>query len=363
MATEDNFREINPQTASAAFPSSYIANGAPIPKTLRAGTFSPDQWESFVEEWASSLKTNYRKVLRSGGSGDKGIDVACFATDQMFAGTWDNYQCKRYDHPLTPSDIWIEIGKLVYYTHIGEYTLPRRYYFAASKGVGTTLSRLLGQTSELKQGACDNWDKSCREKIIPGTDIPLDGALLAHFDAIQFDLFSFKTVVELIEDHAKTPFHAVRFGGGLPPRPLAQPPPAAIDHRAESRYIDQILEAYGDEAGTEVGHSEVAANAALNADFLRQRTRFYNAESLRNFSRDTVPAGTFEQLQQDVLDGVVEVCEGDYAHGRARMRATLTQAANLPLAGSPLVSVTQNGDKQGICHQLANTDALKWVKK
>lgn len=362
MAIKDHFVEINPKAASASVPSSDVAYGAPIPKTLRVGIFSPDQWESFVEEWASSRKTTYQKVLRSGGAGDKGIDVACFVTDKMFGGAWDNYQCKRYDHPLTPGDIWIEIGKLIYYTHIGEYTLPRKYYFTGSKGIGTTLSRLLGQASEIKQGARDNWDKSCREKIIPGTDIPLDGALLAHFGAIDFSLFSSKTVVELIEDHAKTPFHAVRFGGGLPPRPSAEQPPPTIDG-TESRYVEQLLEAYSDEAGAVIGHSAVAANASLNADFLRQRTRFYNAESLRNFSRDTVPPGTFERLQKDVLDGVIEMCEGDHAHGRARMRATLTQAANLPLTGSPLVSVTQNGDKQGICHQLANTDALKWVKK
>ncbi|WP_374679697.1 ABC-three component system protein [Hydrocarboniphaga effusa] len=346
----------------AAFPSSYVANGAPIPKPLRVSIFSADQWESFVEEWASSLKDSYVKVARSGGAGDKGIDVACFVNDQMFAGAWDNYQCKRYDHPLAPSDVWIEIGKLVYYSFSGEYPLPRKYYFAGSKGVGTKLTRLLGKPNELKQQARENWDAECRAKIQPGTDIPLSGGLLSHFDAIDFSLFSSKTVVELIEQHSTTPFHAVRFGGGLPQRPVSVAPPAAIAP-AESRYVEQILEAYGDEAGSVVDHDAVAGNSKWNSDFLRQRTRFYNAESLRNFSRDTVPPGTFEQLQQNVLDGVVDVCEGQHTDGRARMRATLAHAATLDLAGSPLVTVTQSGDKQGICHQLANADALMWVKK
>lgn len=347
----------------AAFPSTYVAGGEPIPKVLRVQIFSSEQWETFVEEWASGQKKTYAKVARSGGAGDKGLDVMCFESDDLFEGKWDNYQCKQYDHPLQPNDIWIEIGKLIYYTFLGEYTLPRRYYFAGSRGVGTKLARLLAQPSKLKAEAKKNWEDHCRNKIASGVDIPLNDLLLAHFDSIEFSIFSSKTVLELIEEHASTPFHTVRFGGGLPARPQTNPPPTVLAS-AESRYVEQILDAYGDEVGTAVDHSYLGTNPSLATDFLRQRTRFYNAESLRNFARDTVPPGTFEQLQQDVLGGVIDTCDSDeYSHGRARMRATLTQAAQLPLLSSPLVSVTNNGDKQGICHQLANIDALVWVKK
>ena len=362
MAVADELVEIAPSPATVPYPASYVVNGAPLPKTLRVSVFSDDQWETFVEEWASSLKMDYFRVARSGGAGDKGLDVMCFATAQLFAGEWDNYQCKRYDHPLMPSEAWIEIGKLVYYTHIGEYTLPRKYYFACSKGIGTTLSRLLNQPDALKQRLREEWEASCQRKIIVDTDIPLDGPLLAHFEAIDFRIFASKTVVELVEQHSKTGFHAVRFGGGLPQRPAETVPPGEIAP-TETRYVEQILEAYGDEAGAPVDHALLASNAALTEDFLRQRTRFYNAEALRNFSRDTVPMGTFEQLQRDVLDGVIDVCEGSHQHGRARMKATLAHAALLPLSANPLVSVTHNSDKQGICHQLANADALTWVKK
>jgi len=44
---------------------------------------------------------------------------------------WDNYQCKHYQSRLAPSDVWIEFGKLVYYTHLGEYTYARRCHFVA----------------------------------------------------------------------------------------------------------------------------------------------------------------------------------------------------------------------------------------
>jgi hypothetical protein len=215
---------------------------------------------------------------------------------------------------------------------------------------------------ELKRLARDNWNAHCRGNLIAGGDVPLAGPLLDHFESIDFDLFSSKSVVELIEQHSSTAFHAVRFGGGLPKRPASLMPPPAIT-ASESRYIEQILEAYSDREGVNVDHSKVATDTELRLDFLRQRTRFFNAESLRNFARDTVPPGTFEQLQKDVLDGVVDACEGDYEHGFARMRATMTHAAQLPLTSSPLVSVTQNSDKQGICHQLANDDQLVWVKK
>jgi len=363
LVNADSLVDISPAPATAAYPSSYIAGGEPIPKVLRVQVFSPDQWETFIQEWASGQKSNYFKVVRSGGAGDKGLDVICFATEALFEGDWDNFQCKRYDHPLQPSDIWIEIGKLVYYTWIGEYTLPRRYYFAGSRDIGTKLARLLAKPSELKLEAQQNWEEHCRKKIVGGVDIPLSDELLDHFDAIDFALFSSKSVLELVEQHSATPFHAVRFGGGLPTRPLVEVPPAEIA-AAESRYVEQILEAYSDEAGSKVDHSIVAADQSLVEDFLRQRTRFYNAESLRNFARDTVPPGTFEKLQGDVLDGVIDTCDaGHHEHGRARMRSTLSQAAQLPLSSSPLVSVTNNSDKQGICHQLANADTLKWVKK
>lgn len=362
MALVDTLVEIEPPPLTGSIPAAHVATGAPVPKVLRVRILSPDEWESFVKEWASSLKTTYFKVSGGGGAGDKGLDVICFTTAQLFEGPWDNYQCKRLNDPLAPSDIWIEIGKLVYYTFTGEFTVPRKYYFVCSRGIGTKLSKLLNQPAKLKQLALEAWEEHCRHSLVSGEDIPLDGALLAHFMSLDFAIFSSKTEIELIEQHATTPFHAVRFGGGLPARPAVPAPPGAISP-AESRYVAQILEAYSDEAGSTIDHAGLAANASLKGDFMRQRTRFYNAEALRNFSRDTVPAGTFEQLQRDVLDGVADICDGDYEHGRARMRATLAQAALLPLAGSPLVSVTQTGDKQGICHQLANADALTWVKK
>ena len=69
----------------------------------------------------------------------------------------------------------------------------------------------------------------------------------------------------------------------------------------------------------------------LSKDFLRQRERFYHAESLRNFARDNVPDGTFDRLQKEILHGVIDVCECSYEDGLDRMKATVIQAAKLQI--------------------------------
>jgi len=143
--------------------------------------------------------------------------------------------------------------------------------------------------------------------------VPLEGELCDYFDSFDFRIFGAKSVVQLIEEHSKTPFHTVRFGGGLPARPVATEPPVEIA-QIESRYIQQLFEAYGDNQGSALKDvSELDAIPNLRQDFLRQRERFYHAESLRNFARDTVPDGTFESLQDEVYQGVVDTCTSDHA--------------------------------------------------
>src|SRR5690606_29366821 len=169
-------------------------------------------------------------------------------------------------------------------------------------------------------------------------DLPLSGDLETFFDSIDFKIFRSKSHVELIDGHARTGYHAVRFGGGLRPRPKPEPPPdtpAAI----ESRYIRQLLDAYGDHVGADLQSADaLQEHATLGRDFLRQRERFYHAEALRNFARDTVPAGTFDDLQDEVLHGVVDVCQSNYTDGFERMSKTISQAATVAVTSNPLAS-------------------------
>lgn len=362
MIDTNNFRDLAPPSPTSLYSSEHIVSGIPLPKTKRIEMFSPDEWEEFTEEWASSHTSDYSKIARFAGAGDKGLDVVGFITSSTFGGGWDNYQCKHYDNPLQPNNIWIEIGKIIYYSFIGDYPPPRKYYFVCPKGVGTKLGKYLASPDQLKTESRSNWASHCQDDITSTQPIQLTGALSAYFDQFDFSIFSHKSSVELINEHATTPFHAVRFGGGLPARPQVQPPPDEIDS-SESRYIQQIFEAYSDHADDNIQDvSCLNDKPDLKTDFVRQRERFYSAESLRNFSRDTVPAGTFEALQEEIFQGVVDACESDHIDGLARMRGTISQSGQLSLTSNALSSVIKIQDKQGVCHQLANTDRLTWVK-
>lgn len=89
-----------------------------------------------------------------------------------------------------------------------------------------------------------------------------------------FTIFSSKSLVELIEVHSKTVFHSVRFGGGLPCRPNPDlPPDKPADN--ESRYLRQLLDAYGDHLGTHFPDSTfLDSHNQFKRDYLRQRERF-----------------------------------------------------------------------------------------
>lgn len=361
MIKETDLKEIAPKALSSFHSSDHVQSGAPIPKPIRVKNFSPDEWEDFTEEWASSLESMYAKVRRFGGSGDCGVDVAGFCTDKGFEGEWDNYQCKRYAHVLRPSDIWVELGKIIYYSNIGEYKPPRKHYFVASLGVGTALEKLLNKPSDLCKKLKENWDGHCKSGITSTKEIELSGSLLLYVDSFDFSIFSSKSHVELIEAHSHTRFHAVRFGGGLPTRPSPEEPP--VDPTSsESRYIRQLLDAYGDHLGNHIPDiNALVAHSMLEKDFCRQRERFYHAEALRNFSRDTVPEGTFDELQNEIYHGVIDITDSPHPNGYDRMKATVTQASSVALTANPLASVTKSQDRQGICHQLANEERLKWV--
>lgn len=361
MISDKDLDEIVPNSTACASSSVHIVSGLPIPKAMRVREFSPDDWEEFVEEWATSLNLAYKKVRRFGGSGDLGVDIAGFLTDQGFEGQWDSYQCKRYVHPLRPSDIWVEIGKIIYYSHCKEYVPPRMHFFVCSRGIGTKLEKLLSKPHALKKETSIKWEEYCRNGITTSAEIKLEGDLKSYFDDFDFSIFSSRSHVDMISDHEKTGYHAVRFGGGLPLRPDSEVPPDKPSS-VESRYIRQLLDAYGDHLGVALsGAASLDTNDKLKGDFLRQRERFYHAESLRNFARDRVPVGTFESLQDEIYHGVVDVAEASHENGFERMKSTVVQASLVAATANPLASATKTQDRQGICHQLANENRLIWV--
>jgi hypothetical protein len=111
-----------------------ILLGKPIPAIDRVKLFSEEEFEFFTLEWLHGFLKNsgiYQSIYKQGGSGDMGRDVVAFVSESQ--DIWDNYQCKHYDNPLSPSQVWVEIGKLCYYCYSAEYSVPRKYYFCMSE--------------------------------------------------------------------------------------------------------------------------------------------------------------------------------------------------------------------------------------
>ena len=362
MLPEPNLQFVDVLAPAEIIPSSArIANGKIFPPQQQILLFSPDEWEEFIKEWVHYQKTKYVKVVRLAGAGDLGVDVAGLTSKAAFEGEWDCYQCKHYDNPLTPSIALPEIGKILWHSFQKKYTPPKKYYFIAPWGCGPKLKKYLLKPSDLKNSVITGWDENCADAITSTATIKLEGDFRAYAESFDYSVFTFKTALEIIDEHRNTPYYAYRFGGGLPGRPPAPTPPHTIQP-TESRYIKKLYEVYSEECGTTVNTNNDLKDPHLSQHLDRQRELFYSAEALRNFARDTVPPGTFEDLQSEVYSGIIDIEQARHESSLVRVNTVTQAAANLPITANGLISVTKIQDKKGICHQLANDDRLQWKK-
>jgi len=345
-----------PSTSHAVF------FGHPITPQQRLLLYSSAEWEEFIHEWAHYQKTVYFKVVRLTGAGDMGIDVAGCADVKGLVGVWDNYQCKHYGRPIGPIEAFIEIGKILWYSFQKQYSSPRAYYFVNSRGCGTHLAKLLLNAQKLKSELKRRWNQVCSKKITSQYQIDLSGDFLSYVSQFNFSIFKQRTLSEIIDEHRNTPYHILRFGGGLPQRPTVQPPPKSLS-RSESRYTQQLFEAYSDHKDELVNRVKLARWPELELHFEREREHFYHAEALRNFARDNVPHGTFESLQDEIFDGVINIELAFYNDAFERLNAVVQKSTEIQVTSNPLISVTKIKDRKGICHQLANDDRLTWKKQ
>ncbi|MGJ8687744.1 MAG: ABC-three component system protein, partial [Spongiibacteraceae bacterium] len=264
--------------------------------------------------------------------------------------------------PLAPNTAIPEIGKLIWHAFNGKISLPRKYYFFAPKDCGPSLKKLLLNSSDLKDKVLEKWNDWCATEITSKKPIELSGEFSKFLDEVDFSIFQYKPRHEVIEDHRKTPYYVIRFGGGVPQRPAAKKP-SAEPLKEESRYISQLYEAYSDKENIVVTARNIASYSKLEAHYGRQREAFFHAESLRSFARDSVPNGTFKSLQSEIYSGVIDTCDDEHQHGVARMKAVIDRASSIQLTENGLIQVTKVQDRHGICHQLANEDELTWVPK
>lgn len=343
--------------------AALLEAGPPIEPIGRLMTYTPDQWEEFIEEWASSvLKSEYATVRRFTGAGDRGIDIAGFCDDRMLEGVWDLYQCKRFQTTVAPAAAWPEIGKVLWHSFQKHYAPPRAYYFMAPKGPGTTLNLLLSNASKLKARVRQEWDKNIAGAITATRRISLDGEFAVWFETFDFKIFKSMSPRELVDQFRTSPYFRTRFGGQLPARPAPGVPPEQVQAH-EQRYIEQLLQAYADHT-----KQAVTSPAVLNQwkplleHFRRSRESFYHAESLRVFVREKVEPGTFESLQGEIHHGVADALDSFHADGLDRVRAVTRAAQDISLDAHPLGASAFARDRHGICHQLANEDKLTWIR-
>ncbi len=331
---------------------------------VRLSTFSDKQFENFILEWVHSLKERYTEVHRLGGTGDLGRDIVAWIDPPgVMNRRWDLYQCKHYKNPLTPTRFWVEIGKLCYYTYIREYSLPENYYIVTHKDIGIKLHDLLSKPDKLKKGLVENWDKHCKSKITDRQLIPLDGEFIIYVQNFNFSIFRSVPPLTLIEQHSNTPYHAALFGTPLRERGTPPTPPEAIAS-SETRYVQQIYEAFSDHLNVEVrDESGFLHRPYLKDAFDHARVCFYSAESLKEFARDQLPnEQPLEDLINQVYSGIRITVNKTHTDGFSRMMEASETATKLQITAHHILSADLSpNDRVGICHHLSNEDKIKWV--
>src|SRR4051812_19825451 len=127
-----------------------------IPLDRQLLALTDDQLENFVREWLPHKK-QYVSVQRFTGTGDMGRDVVGYLTASRLEGAWHNYQCKQYGRTLPTGTALAELGKVLFYSHRGEFTAPTGFFFVAPRGVNRNLQRLIAKPSELRTALIEKW--------------------------------------------------------------------------------------------------------------------------------------------------------------------------------------------------------------
>jgi hypothetical protein len=335
-----------------------------LPATLAAvlkeiRTYSPAEWELFVEEWVRSLRKKYVEVKRLGGTGDLGRDVVAFTDQQGLEGVWDNYQCKHLEKPMPVPAAGVEIAKLIYFVFQQKFRAPRRMFFVAPRDVATGLADLLASPSHLKSYVLQHWNSNYAKRITDHQSIPVDGNLQIFVEGFDFSIFKYYQTSEVISDHRTTAHWTERFGGVLPAPPASVVPAAVQDF--ESAYLEQLLKVYSELRSCVFGScGALSADADLFEDLAQQRERFFSAEAFTHHYRDETEPGTVEAFVDDIFFSIDPVAKQNHGTGYDRLNACLQQAASVN-AGGILSLHARPKTKQGVCHQLANSQRISWM--
>lgn len=321
-----------------------------------------DSFEQFITEWLYGCKKEqYEVIQRIGGAGDKGRDVIAKNKDSSI----DIYQCKHYTSPLAPSQFYIELGKLCYYTYKKEIPIPRCYYIIASHDIGPSLENLINNSKSVGKKLIENWNKSCQNKISRVMPIPLDSNLKDYINSFDFSILTSYPIAKIIDEYLDTPYGVLRFGGRSFKRPDPIPPPERIECN-EMIYISALLDAYSEQLRIPIKNIEdLKSYSECYKSFVRHRKDYYSAETIRRFVRDTfTTSDEFSCLEEEIYNGIIDIYEDDYESGIKRLRAVLSQAVKINTEKSLLdrkLNCIGNSERKGVCHMLTDKKSLRWV--
>ena len=298
--------------------------GQPIPPLDRLKIMSEDDFEDLVVEWANGyVHNNYYKVSSMAGAGDKGRDVVAYYDDK----TVDIYQCKHYKNPLSPSQYWVEFGKLCYYTYKNIYSIPKKYYIVTKK-----------------------------ERVV------LEDKFLEYVKNFDFSIVCDIPPIKLIEQYSQTIYYKFRFGGGIKKREKPEVPKEVSKEEEKFNYMKELFIVYSDELNFNVkSYDELKSNKKYFNHCNRQREDFYIAQLLARVSRDEyLDSQPYDELKNEIYKGVIDCCEEEHSSCFKKVNETLKVARNMNIESMAFGPISPS-EKAGICHDLVNNYEISWV--
>lgn len=341
--------------------------GLPVKPLDRLAQFSPLEFERFTLEWASdflpSKLPSFYEAQQRGGAGDKGRDIIVwFDPPALQNRRWSLFQCKHYDNKLGAGVAVAEIGKVLHYTLIGDYSAPIEYWFITHIGVTSDFQDMLDDPEKLREYVIANWDERCSKKIAK-EKVELSEKLKAHIETFDFTIFRAKQPLDLISEHATTRYHLTVFGAPLINRPPVPTPPSSVA-AGETEYIKQLYEVIGEDLNVKISDTaDFAFHISHTRLFNRSRITFYCAEGLKELARDQMAdTGYFDTLLDEFINGLFHDYTASGMSGMQRLVATVKAAQSLQLGGHALAPVVLANDREGMCHQMANENHINWRK-
>lgn len=334
--------------------------GKNIPPLDRLKIMGEDDFEDLVLEWANGyIKNKYIKVSRMAGSGDKGRDIVAYYEDRKY----DIYQCKHYEKTLSPSNYWVEFGKLCYYTYNNSYNIPRKYYIVASNGIGQSLRDYIDNPTRINDELIVQWDKHCKNGITKKESIVLEGDFLEYVKSFDFSIVDDLPQTSLIEQYSQTAYYKFRFGGGIKKREKPNIPGEISSEEQELNYIKELYKVYSLEIGQDVLEVEhLRGNNKFYDHLFRQREDFYVAQALKRFSRDEyLDTEPYIEVRNQIFKGIIDFCEDDHKSYYKKVNTTLAMARGIILESMEFGIVSPN-EKVGMCHDLVNDNEISWVE-